>query len=347
MVSKQHSIVRNHPRVSIGMPVYNGAKFIEAALDSLLAQTFEGFELIISDNASTDRTEVICRSYAARDNRIRYYRQEKNQGAIWNFNHVFEVSRGEYFKWAAYDDVCELTFLARCVDVLTSNPSVIWCHTQSAKIDQYGKKLSRKTILADGSLFPTHSFDEGHPRDYYNSPIPAKRFQGVLLGTNWCVDSYSLIRSSALRQTRLILPYYGAEKILIGELSLLGPYLEVPETLFYCRVHAEAAGSLSSASQQQNFVNAKGREYFGFTRLKLLKGHIGAVLHADIGLVNRVQCLLVIAKYILQVYKWKRIFSKTLSGGGIGGENLVLLKTLDKTFKKTNTIGPNHTRASA
>ena len=91
MVSKQHSIVRNNPRVSIGMPVYNGAKFIEAALDSLLAQTFEGFELIISDNASTDRTEVICRSYAARDNRIRYYRQEKNQGAIWNFNHVFEV----------------------------------------------------------------------------------------------------------------------------------------------------------------------------------------------------------------------------------------------------------------
>ena len=94
------------PRVSIGLPVYNGENYMAAAIDSLLAQTFTDFELIISDNASTDATEQICRDYAHRDGRIRYYREEVNRGAAWNFTHTFELARGEYFKWHAHDDLC-------------------------------------------------------------------------------------------------------------------------------------------------------------------------------------------------------------------------------------------------
>jgi glycosyltransferase involved in cell wall biosynthesis len=92
-------------QVSIGMPVFNGEKFIREALDSLLAQTFTDFELIISDNASTDGTEAICREYAATDARIRYVRQVKNLGAIANFKFVLDEAVGEYFMWAAADDV--------------------------------------------------------------------------------------------------------------------------------------------------------------------------------------------------------------------------------------------------
>src|SRR5688572_10868700 len=93
-----------NPRVSIGLPVYNGENYLAEAIDSILAQTFEDFELIISDNASTDRTQEICEAYAAKDGRIRYYRSEVNKGSAWNFNRVFELARGEYFKWAAHDD---------------------------------------------------------------------------------------------------------------------------------------------------------------------------------------------------------------------------------------------------
>ena len=97
------------PTVSIGMPVYNGVPFLNEALDSILAQTYRDFELVISDNASTDETESICRAYAASDPRIRYYRQQENLGAMPNFNRVCELSRGQYFKWAACDDVCSPT----------------------------------------------------------------------------------------------------------------------------------------------------------------------------------------------------------------------------------------------
>lgn len=131
----------NQPRLSIGLPVFNGDKFLNKAIDSLLAQTFEDFELIISDNASTDKTEEICRTYAEKDQRIRYYRNEKNIGCARNFNRVFKLSSAEYFKWAAHDDLHAPNFLMKCVEVLDQNPSVILCHSQVYIIDEYGKFL--------------------------------------------------------------------------------------------------------------------------------------------------------------------------------------------------------------
>jgi glycosyltransferase involved in cell wall biosynthesis len=116
--------------VSIGMPVCNGAKFITEALDSILNQTFENFELIVSDNASTDETGKICREYMAKDSCIRYYRSKQNFGAAWNFNHVFKLSSGKYFKWAAHDDVIAPDFPLKCVEVLERDPSVVLCHFQ-------------------------------------------------------------------------------------------------------------------------------------------------------------------------------------------------------------------------
>src|SRR3546814_4612052 len=104
------------------MPVYNGERYVASAIESLLAQDFEDFELIISDNGSTDRTEEICREFASRDPRIRYVREEENQGASWNFNRVFELARGEYFRWACHDDACEPTHLSRCVELLDESP---------------------------------------------------------------------------------------------------------------------------------------------------------------------------------------------------------------------------------
>lgn len=105
------------PKVSIGMPVYNGEKYIRDALDSLLKQTFLDFELIISDNASMDDTEAICCEYASRDSRIRYFRQVENHGAIANFQFVLDKANGEFFMWAAYDDLWSQNYLTEAVNV--------------------------------------------------------------------------------------------------------------------------------------------------------------------------------------------------------------------------------------
>jgi glycosyl transferase family 2 len=88
------------------------------SLDSILNQTFTDFELIISDNASTDRTGEIAKAYAKRNHRIRYYRSEKNMGPGWNIRRVYELATAKYFKWAAADDVLESEFLRRCVEIL-------------------------------------------------------------------------------------------------------------------------------------------------------------------------------------------------------------------------------------
>ena len=92
------------PSLSIGLPVYNGERFLAKAIASLLIQEFEDFELIISDNGSNDKTEAICRDAAARDSRVRYLRSNENRGATWNFRRVLEAASGEFFKYAAYDD---------------------------------------------------------------------------------------------------------------------------------------------------------------------------------------------------------------------------------------------------
>lgn len=120
----------NNSRVSIGMPVYNGEPFLRETLDAILAQTFRDFELIISDNASTDATEQICREYAAQDKRISYSRNQQNIGASANFNRVFKLSSGEYFKWSAADDLHASDFLAKCVEILDRDRSVVLCHSQ-------------------------------------------------------------------------------------------------------------------------------------------------------------------------------------------------------------------------
>src|SRR5215831_4630775 len=104
----------------------------------MLSQTFEDCEFIVSHNASTDRTEEICRGYASYDKRIRYVRNESNRGAAFNFNQTFELSSGEYFKWAAYDDLCAPTYVEKCVSVLDQNPSVVLCFTRVRFIDESG-----------------------------------------------------------------------------------------------------------------------------------------------------------------------------------------------------------------
>ncbi|UCG34746.1 MAG: glycosyltransferase family 2 protein [Candidatus Omnitrophota bacterium] len=215
----------NKPGISIGMPVYNGEKYLCEVIDSILNQTFSDFELIISDNGSTDRTEEICRAYAARDSRVCYYRNEENRGAAWNFNRVFELAKGEYFKWAAVDDLCEPSFLQRCVEVLDGDSSVAVAFTKSKFIDNLGNLIEERDPVWDLQMESTY-----------------QRFRQAIL-SSWrkCNVIFGLIRSNLLAKTKLMGDYAGQDYHLVAELSLLGKFFKIHEYLFMRRLHSEAS----------------------------------------------------------------------------------------------------------
>ena len=126
-------------KLSVGLPVWNGEEFLEGAIRCILAQSFGDFELVISDNASTDRTAEICHSFD--DSRIVYHRHEENLGAAWNFNRVFELCRGEFFKWAAHDDLVAPSYFQKCIDALHDDPEAILAYTGVHSIDENGQQL--------------------------------------------------------------------------------------------------------------------------------------------------------------------------------------------------------------
>jgi glycosyltransferase involved in cell wall biosynthesis len=227
----------HRPRVSIGMPVYNGERFLREALDSVLAQTFEDFELIISDNASTDRTQEICQAYAAQDRRIRYYRNEENLGAAWNYNRVFELSTGEYFKWAAHDDLCAPEHLERCVEVLDRYPAVVLCYPKTTIIDEHGQQVENDS---DGLNLRSPKPHERYAHFHNRFRFGAK-----------CNAILGLIRTSTLGMTPLIGSYVSSDRILLGELALRGEFYEIPEHLFFRRDHPQTSVRANPRSKER------------------------------------------------------------------------------------------------
>jgi glycosyltransferase involved in cell wall biosynthesis len=224
----------HRPRVSIGLPVYNGESFLRQALDSILVQTFGDFELIVSDNASCDDTREICLDYARRDGRIRYFRNPVNRGASSNFNRVFRLSSGEYFKWAAADDVLEPECLARCVQLLDEDPMVILAYPRVKVIMETEQRFSN---------FSYRCVD-------LQSPVAWDRIRQLLVHGFWTpYYIFGLIRSSILRQTRLMRHCVMADDCLLVDLALLGRFGHVPEELIRFRLHPDSFTGNSWASR--------------------------------------------------------------------------------------------------
>lgn len=301
---------RRNPKISLGMPIYNGATFLRETLDSLLQQTFGDFELIISDNASTDETSDICRDYARRDPRIRYERLSENAGAIANFNRLPNLATGEYYKWVAADDLCMPRFLECTLQTIESNAEAVWVHSDFGKIDQHGNVLTVEDEAAEGLA---HSSQANQPRMHHDSPQQHKRFLGVLLGTTWCADVYGLIRKSVLDKAFPMPTCYGAEKVLLGELALRGKYYQVPETLFYQRVHARTSGSMTTRAEQEAYMSPqKKRSRLSGTRLTLLRGYIRSIGNVPMSHSERLLCMLAILQYLTQLSKWPTLLRSEL-----------------------------------
>lgn len=211
------------PRLTIGLPVYNGEQFLAESLDALLGQTYGDFELLISDNASTDATEEICREYLSRDRRIRYFRQERNIGACPNHNFLVWQGQGELFKWASHDDLYAKGLLAGCIEALDEHPEAVLSHSWQGMID------------SDGAV--TQVVDYALETD---APRAPNRFRSLLFAPAGD-DFYGVIRMDVLRRTPLNASYHHSDRTIVAELALHGQFHQVPELLYFRRDHPDRA----------------------------------------------------------------------------------------------------------
>jgi glycosyltransferase involved in cell wall biosynthesis len=261
------------PHVSVGMPVYNGARYVAQAIESTLSQTFHDLELIICDNASTDATEQICREYAARDPRVRYYRNDRNRGAAWNHNRVVELARGEYFRWQPHDDYCDSTLLEKCLDVLNHDPKVVLCYPRFIRVDEQGKRLGTKSSRVLGGV------------------EPRERLRSLIYRRDSCEEIYGVSRTAVIRKTALIRPYSNSDDTFLAELILHGEFREVPEPLFFYRIHAaQSTNEYPSRSSRMAWFNPSARAGFSLPFLRLFAGYISLVWRSPLPLREKAYC---------------------------------------------------------
>jgi glycosyltransferase involved in cell wall biosynthesis len=274
-------MVVDHRRLSVGLPVYNGETYIREALESIVSQTYESFELIISDNASTDDTQKICEEYASKDKRIRYYRSDENLGAAWNFNRVFELATGKYFKWATYDDLLDPVFFAKCVSVLDDDASVILCYSNIARIDGSGR--------GKGSYGIKMKVD---------NPDLVVRFSDLVLIRHRCIELLGVIRREVLEKTPLIGNFIGSDRNLLAELGLRGRFYAVPEYLFIHRDHSESTFRKYTLDQRLKWFDPNKKVILHLPNWRNGVEYLRSVNRVPMTWEDRVRCYLVIIRWV-------------------------------------------------
>ncbi len=230
------------PFVSIGMPVYNGERYIKQALDSLLSQDYDNFELIISDNASTDSSPDICLEYKNKDGRVKFYRNDKNIGPNDNFNRVFELSSGQYFMWAACDDLWTPNYISSLVKALASDKNAVLAFSQLNNIDENGnicREYPNLHLLSSKAPLP----------DRLNNIIWFREEDGK---ANLV---YGLIRSDILKKIDIFKSYgfgnWGVDYLLVFRLALFGKFLFVNDSCFYKRLTEENISRWANTSPEE------------------------------------------------------------------------------------------------
>jgi glycosyltransferase involved in cell wall biosynthesis len=235
------------PLISVGMPVFNGERYLAESIESVLAQTYGHFELVISDNASTDGTSDICRRYAAQDDRIVYLRNASNVGAARNYNQLFSRTTGAYFRWFNADDLSAPDLHERCLSALLAHPSASMACGLTSLIDAQGhitERLQEHLDLQQASV--------------------SERFFAFLRVARLTNAIYGLMRRSALERTALMGDgsYPAADSTLMAELVLQGVVVEIPTPLFMRRMHEQASSwDRRSDAVQQAFWTGRNNRF--------------------------------------------------------------------------------------
>lgn len=273
------------PRVSIGMPVWNGARWLEETLGTLRAQTLSDFELIISDNASTDETQAICARHAAEDRRIRHYRNERNIGVNRNHVGLVALARAEYFKWASSHDLCDRRFLECCVAALEAEPGAVLAYPN--------------TLVFSESLEDARPYEEEVAASQESA---AARFAHVLCNTRMNNAMHGVFRTRMLRRAHAMGSYWGADIVMMAELALFGKFVQVPEGLFFRRVSKESFTPMRSQSERAQFFEPDATSPLRWQNWKYLSSVLrNAMISAPFG-PEKVSAVLFASKFTM----WRR-----------------------------------------
>jgi glycosyltransferase involved in cell wall biosynthesis len=270
-------MMRATPRLSIGLPVYNGEDFLAESLEALLGQTYEDFELIISDNASTDGTAGICQRYAKQDPRIRYFRQSRNLGCNPNHNFVIQEARGELFKLASDDDLYARDLLKLCVEALDESPHFVLAHAWSAIIDVSGTVVNLVN-------YPVAT----------DAPRAPDRFRSMMFD-GWGDDDGGVIRTSVLRQVKPYDSYHFADRVFMTEIGLHGPFYQVPDWLWFRREHPGQAGMRRGMRDRCVILDPRRADRLRHPAARLYAeyvwGYVAAIRRAPLSPEERRECL--------------------------------------------------------
>jgi glycosyltransferase involved in cell wall biosynthesis len=271
------------PRLSVGLAVYNGENYLTESLEALLGQSYEDFELIISDNASTDGTADICRRYAKQDSRINYIRQPRNIGCSRNYNFLIDQARGELFKAAAHDDLYARDLLRLCVEALDEHPQVVLAHAWTAEIDGSG-------VLAALIEYPV---DTANPR-------APERLRSMLFD-GWGDDQGGVVRTSVLRQASPQGSYHFADRTFTTEIALYGPFYMVPDWLYFRRVHGAQGGKRSKVRDRCAYLDPCRADPLRNPAVRLyaeyIWGYVSAIQRAPLPLEDRRECYRILARW--------------------------------------------------
>lgn len=274
------------PLVTIGLPVYNSERYLSQSIDSLLAQTYRDFVLIINDNASTDGTAAICKRYVQQDSRVRYFRNDVNIGNPRNFNRVFERCETPYLKWSTADDFWAPTFLEKAMEVMQRKPTVALCYPQAMLVD------------ADG----------GNPQSYDDvlhlvHDDPAERFMQLLETIKLAHQHLGVIRTEFLRRTHLLGVHVGSDINLLAELALYGKFYELPERLFFRRFHKDSGSwKRGDAAHEARRYHASNKPRVAYSSWRKHSGFLRAVASSPLPLTSKIRLF----AFLLRRMQWDR-----------------------------------------
>ncbi len=277
----------SEPKVVIGLPVYNGQKYVSAAIDSHLSQSFGDFSLVISDNGSTDATQQICQDYAKKDQRVKYFRSPVNRGILWNHRRVMEgiESPKQYFRWAAGDDIMEQGLLQAMVDVLDTRPEVEAVAPDTKNIDVEGKIIGTMERKLD-----------------LQSTDPCSRANDVLFGGFQMVIAFGLFRAATLQAMRTRPDYLGWDFVFVWELALRGQMVQPHGPVLLRRFHPGAMSTVKTAKEMKKWVEPNAKAGLNFPHWTWTYERVRSLLAAPLSGRDKWR----ISRLIARDIRWQR-----------------------------------------
>jgi glycosyltransferase involved in cell wall biosynthesis len=281
------------PKISIGLPVFNGQQYLDEAVASIMSQTYSNFELIIADNCSTDDSLAIAKRWQEIDHRIKVIESPTNLGAAPNFNRVFAAAEGELFKWAPCDDLIEPDFLQKCIDRMENAPETVLVYSDAIKIDAEGNALR-----------PIYDSEMNLKTD---SPDPLVRFRDLVLYDHSCIAVFGLIRSDALKKTGLIGSYVASDRVLLAQLGLLGPFSRIEQPLIRHREHTgRSTRSIPRLKDRLAWFDTSLPSTRIFPNWRLLKEYASTITASDLSRWQTARCFVHLLRWI-RCGGWKKL----------------------------------------